>query len=225
MTTPTDQSIQLSSNNSTYNFKSDLVKISDGLFTCPLTLRDGNIMNIQMREDGYINVTLIAKACGKRIDNWIRRKETKQLINYISKLPQNEEVNIIDIKEGKYGGTYYHPDFAIPFAQWCSPTLAIQVSRWTRELLLFGKVELGQEKTNKELETRFQEQIRLLTQEKDLVAKQLLTVTRNHNNILRRRKRDLYEIGNVVYIVSHEAFTQFYKDNYHKIGLNISILI
>ena len=162
--------IQLSSNNSTYNFKSDLVKISDGLFTCPLTLRDGNIMNIQMREDGYINVTLIAKACGKRIDNWIRRKETKQLINYISKLPQNEEVNIIDIKEGKYGGTYYHPDFAIPFAQWCSPTLAIQVSRWTRELLLFGKVELGQEKTNKELETRFQEQIRLLTQEKDIVA-------------------------------------------------------
>ena len=66
---------------------------------------------------------------------------------------------------------------------------------------------------------RFQEQIRLLTQEKDLVAKQLLTVTRNHNNILRRRKRDLYEIGNVVYIVSHEAFTQFYKDNYHKIGI------
>ena len=83
--------------------------------------------------------------------------------------------------------------------------------------MLFGKVELGQEKSNKELELKFQEQIKLLTQEKnlltqdrDLVSQQLLTVTRNHQNILRRRKRDLYEIGNVVYIVSHDAFTHFF---------------
>lgn len=34
--------------------------------------------------------------------------------------------------------------------------------------MLFGKVELGQEKSNKELENKFQEQIKLLTQEKDL---------------------------------------------------------
>jgi hypothetical protein len=44
MTTPTYQSIQLSSNNSTYNFKSDLVKISDGLFTFNLSLKDGKIL-------------------------------------------------------------------------------------------------------------------------------------------------------------------------------------
>ena len=68
-------------------------------------------------------------------------------------------------------------------------------------------------------EYKFQEQIKLLTQEKDLVSQQLLTVTRNHQNILKRRKRDLYEIGNVVYIVSHDAFTHFYQDNYHKIGI------
>ena len=79
----------------------------------------------------------------------------------------------------------------------------------------FPVVELGQEKSNKELEYKFQEKIKLLTQEKDLVSQQLLTVTRNHQNILRRRKRDLYEIGNVVYIVSHDAFIQFYQDNYH----------
>jgi hypothetical protein len=47
-------------------------------------------------------MSVYPKASGKRIDNWVRRKETKQLINYISKLPHIEEVNIIDIKEGKY---------------------------------------------------------------------------------------------------------------------------
>jgi hypothetical protein len=35
-----------------------------------------------------------------------------------------------------------------------------------RDLLLFGKVELGQEKSNKELENKFQEKIKILTQEK-----------------------------------------------------------
>ena len=36
--------------------------------------------------------------------------------------------------------------------------VAIQVSRLNRQLMLFGKVELGQEKYNKELKNKFQEQ-------------------------------------------------------------------
>jgi hypothetical protein len=44
-------------------------------------------------------------------------------------------------------GTFAHPDIAIQIAQWCSPKFALQVSRWIRELLITGKVELGNEKT------------------------------------------------------------------------------
>ena len=43
------------------------------------------------------------------------------------------------------------------------PVFAVQVSKWTQELLLFGKVELGKEKSNKELEEKFLEQIKKLT--------------------------------------------------------------
>ena len=57
---------------------------------------------------------------------------------------------------GKTQYTFAHPDIAIQVAQWCNPDIAIQVSRWARELILFGKVELGKEKTNEELENKFQ---------------------------------------------------------------------
>ena len=51
------------------------------------------------------------------------------------------------------------------------------------------------------------------------VKKDYKLLENTHNNILRRRRRDLYEIGNVVYFVSHPAFDLFYKDH-----LKISIL-
>jgi len=42
-------------------------------------------------------------------------------------------------------GTFAHPDIAIHIAQWCSADFSIQVSRWVRQLLTTGRVELGNE--------------------------------------------------------------------------------
>ena len=70
------------------------------------------------------------------------------------------------------------------------------------ELLLFRKVELGQEKSNKELENKFQEQIKLLIQEKqqaieekeqiiiekETIARRFTSLTHNHNKMLKRRR-------------------------------------
>jgi hypothetical protein len=107
-------------------------------------------------------------------------------------------------------------------AQWLSPSFEVQVSNWLDELFITGKVELGQEKSNKELENKFQEQIKLLTQgkqqaikekeeviiEKATITSRLSSLTQNHNKMLKRRRRGVYEIGNVVYIMSHAAFTK-----------------
>uniref|UniRef100_A0A6C0H3E4 Bacteriophage T5 Orf172 DNA-binding domain-containing protein n=1 Tax=viral metagenome TaxID=1070528 RepID=A0A6C0H3E4_9ZZZZ len=38
--------------------------------------------------------------------------------------------------------------------------------------------------------------------------------------MLKRRRRGVYEIGNVVYIMSHVAFTTYYQDDYYKIGIS-----
>ena len=68
-------------------------------------------------------------------------------------------------------------------------------------------------------EYKFQEQIKLLTQEKQqaieekeqvilekaTITRRLSSVTQNHNKML---KRSVYEIGNVVYILSNLTFTK-----------------
>jgi hypothetical protein len=159
MISTTDQSKEISITNKNITFKSNLVKINENLFKYPLILSDGSNLTIPMRKDGFINVTMIAKATKRRLDNWVVRPESIELIKYISQLPDHQGIKIIDTIRGKYGGTYYHPDLAIMFAQYCSPSLSVQVSRVIRELLLFGKVEMGNQKTSLELENKFQEEI------------------------------------------------------------------
>jgi hypothetical protein len=212
-------------NNRLEVFKSNITKVDDNFFNCPLTLTNGDTMNIPMRNDGYIKATLLCTAGGKLFSNWYQNKQTKDLINALESDKENSKnkeilnagipvFKSIQVTKGRYGGSWIHPDLAIQLAQWISPQFAIKVSRWMRELLLFGNVELGQEKSNKELENKFQEQIKLLTQEKqqaiqekETISRQLTSVTQNHNKMLKRRRRGVYEIGNVVYIMSHVAFT------------------
>jgi hypothetical protein len=56
--------------------------------------------------------------------------------------------------------------------------------------------------------------------EKETIARRFTSLTQNHNKMLKRRRRGVYEIGNVVYIISHVAFTTYYKDDYYKIGIS-----
>ncbi|MEX0271175.1 KilA-N domain-containing protein [Leptolyngbyaceae cyanobacterium UHCC 1019] len=96
-----------------------------------------NSASIQQRpQDGYINLNQMAKAAGKRVDNWLKTKETKDLIAEFeaqqSKLPLiggSLDSALLTV-EGKGGGTWAHPFISIQFAQWCSPAFALQVSRW-----------------------------------------------------------------------------------------------
>jgi hypothetical protein len=164
---------------------------------------------------------------GKVELDYNRNKQTKE---YLEELSINMGIPIIELfvtTAGKYGGTWVHRKVAIHLAQWLSPSFAVQVSNWLDELFITGKVELGQEKSNKELENKFQEQIKQLTQEKEQVilekatiTRRLSSVTQNHNKMLKRRRRGVYEIGNVVYILSHVAFTTYYQDDYYKIGMS-----
>ena len=52
-----------------------------------------------------------------------------------------------------------HRKVAVHLAQWISPEFAVQVSNWVDELLVTGSVELGNEKTQEEVESVFQKRI------------------------------------------------------------------
>ncbi|MEM8610437.1 MAG: KilA-N domain-containing protein [Cyanobacteria bacterium P01_H01_bin.105] len=115
-----------------------------------------SISQVDVGGIGYINLTQMAKAAGKRVDNWLRLHSTKELIEVF-----DTEIASLDLRkqfpalvtmtsgvkgERGGGGTWAHPDIAIQFAQKCNPEFALQVSRWTRERMTrmaTGKTQLS----------------------------------------------------------------------------------
>lgn len=110
----------------------------------------------QRRTDGFINATAMAVAHGKRISDWLRLDDTLELFEalafdlgmnsnydfYRNSTTSRLSVNFPDlvfVKRGAPetgGGTWIHPDLAVPLASWCNKPFAIQVGRWVREWIV-----------------------------------------------------------------------------------------
>ena len=58
---------------------SKLIKNTNGLFNCALKLPDGSSITIPMREDGYINGTMLCKAGGKKLLADYNRNKLKNI--------------------------------------------------------------------------------------------------------------------------------------------------
>ena len=154
-------------------FKSELVKVSPELIQeqfsdiveFKLTLKNNTELSIPVSKDGYVNVTKLCKAGDNEYSNWKRNKNSESTIQALERSLQiRRDLIIRDIKTGKNEsrGTFVHRRLALIIAQWISADFAVQVAAWTEELLLFGKVELGKEKSNEELENKYQEQIKTI---------------------------------------------------------------
>lgn len=59
----------------------------------------------------------MCQANGKRLDNWVRLKQTQEYINTLNKYLK---IKVIYTKEGTNGGTWGHPSVAIDLAAWIS---------------------------------------------------------------------------------------------------------
>jgi hypothetical protein len=115
------------------------------------------------RKGAYCNLNDIAEATGKRLDNWMRLKSTKDYVaafkadrSYngkepfkivrgdIRRLKPIQATNSLQ-NEGtgeRLEGTWAHPDLAIEFARWCSPAFGLWCNRQIRHLLTHGEVNL-----------------------------------------------------------------------------------
>lgn len=90
-------------------------------------IRSWNGRTIRQREDGYLCLTDMAQATGKRVQDWTDLKTTN---SYLVAL--GTSVNIVTdqlvctIKHGlnEQRGTWGHRKVAIRFAQWCSDEFA-----------------------------------------------------------------------------------------------------
>jgi hypothetical protein len=142
-------------------------------FNKTLVLNDITI--IARREDGYINATEICKAGGKEFSNWLKNKNSEAFLQILSSslLIRRDELIKYESGSNDKRGTWTHPQVAINIAQWISPQFDVQVSKWVFELTVTGRVELGNEKTNSELEFVYQDKINNLNKELELKTNKL----------------------------------------------------
>lgn len=188
-----------------------ILKDENKVINYTLKLKDNTDFIIPIRDDGYVNATELCKAGGKRLDHYQTGKQGKEYLNELIKLPEIRGVKLLSTNEGKNGGTWVHRKVALHLAQWISPSFAVQVSNWLDELLLTGKVELGKEKTNEELENIYKQKIdkmqlsiKEFANENISLKKENNHLSKLHDNILKKRNYHKFKKGNCVYIVKDD---------------------
>lgn len=109
-----------------------------------IIIREWQGKTIRQREDGYISLTDMAKACGKEFRDWNRLDGTKQYLEALSRSVQIPTDLLVEINESKgtndQRGTWGHRRVAIRFSQWLSPQFAVQVDEWVEEIITKGYV-------------------------------------------------------------------------------------
>ena len=135
----------------------------------------------------YKNLSEIAKASGKRLNNWVNRSEGKKAIADF-KLKYPEIDNPLVTKQGKGGGTWGHPELAAIFATWCDPRFTAAVVEQNVQLreqneLLKEKIRTFQVDTPAQIAARLDEVVevkRMAQQAKDKGAEEIELIAKCH---------------------------------------------
>jgi hypothetical protein len=105
-----------------------------------IIIHEANGLQIgQRHEDGYINLTKMAQANGKKLNDYLRLETTKAFLEELSMdtgIPVSKLTQIRKGKPANLQGTWGHPQVAINCGQWCSPKFAVLVSKWVVDWML-----------------------------------------------------------------------------------------
>lgn len=95
---------------------------------------------IQRRNDGFVNLTQMCQANGKRLDHFLKANKTK---GYIDALTQSLQMGVLDSdRGGNHSGTWGHPSLAINLARWISADFAVWCDAHIFNLMTTGQTSL-----------------------------------------------------------------------------------
>ena len=104
----------------------------------------------QRCDDGYINLTKMAQANGKKLNDYLRLDITKAFLEELSMdtgIPVSKLTQIRRGKPANLQGTWGHPQVSIHCGQWCSPKFAVLVSKWVFEWITTGQNPISSQST------------------------------------------------------------------------------
>lgn len=102
---------------------------------------NGNSISFGKEGNVMVNATEMAKAFGKRPNDYLSLPTTNELIKAITRKSGNSENQIVTTKVGTPqfgGGTWMHEDLALDFAQWLSVDFKLWCNDRIKELLQYG---------------------------------------------------------------------------------------
>jgi len=141
---------------------------------------NGSKFNIPVRRDGYVNVTKICQAAGKRLDHYKESQAGKEYMKYLQNRnlaksnTRNSGITLLTSIRGNCPsrGTFAHPDLAMAIAMWAHPPFLAEVTSWIQELLITGRVELGKEKSPEEVNEKLEEIFKVVDKDKKLYLRE-----------------------------------------------------
>ena len=100
------------------------------------------VLVAQEEDNGYINITKLAKAyqkqTGKRREasEWLSNKRTKESINHLNSVTGIPVTALIEVRQGgnpEHQGTFVHPKLALRYGIWLSDEFGYMVEEWFEE--------------------------------------------------------------------------------------------
>ena len=100
---------------------------------------NGSPISFQKGDSVMVNATQMAKSFGKRCNDFLSSKQTKELINSLSAKTGISATGLVVVNQGgKVQGTWLHEDLTLIFAQWLSPDFYLWCNDRIKELLTIG---------------------------------------------------------------------------------------
>lgn len=100
---------------------------------------NGSPITFQKGDSVMVNATEMAKPFGKRCNDFLSTKQTKELISSLSAKTGIPATGLVTVNQGGNNqGTWMHEDLALVFAQWLSPDFYLLCNDRIKELLQYG---------------------------------------------------------------------------------------
>ncbi len=91
------------------------------------------------RADGYLNLSALCRAFGKRSNDFMRRPDTKELLVALAERHPTAESFVVKT-EGRYGGTRIYPEMAIAVCRWINGKFGLWCDRTIKKIASGEKI-------------------------------------------------------------------------------------
>ena len=171
-----------------------------------IAIFDYNGQIISRRHNGFVNLTQMCQVNGKRLDNWMRLKQTQ---DYITVLGNSLTSEVVYSEEGVNGGTWGHPSLAINLARWISSEFAVWCDAHIFNLMSTGSTAIAHHRVPQTYSEALLEAGRL-AQEKEILEEQK-RLLEEQNEHLSEAVDELFNYSSIIRVAKFNKIpeTQF----------------